>query len=404
MKNAVMYGAGNIGRGFIGALFARSGYRVTFIDIDTALVDRLADQGRYPLRIIADAGSSDIEIKNVTAINGRDQELVARTIAGADIMATAVGVNVLKFIAPNIAAGIRRRFSLTDIPLNIIICENLIDADKLLAELINAELNPAEINLFARKIGLVEASIGRMVPVQTPQMQQGEPLRVCVEPYSYLPVDKDAFKGEIPEIANMVPFSPFSFYIKRKLYIHNLGHAICAYFGDYSNREFIYEAIGDCAVLQLVENAMLESAVALARQYEVPFADLLAHIHDLLFRFTNTALRDTCQRVGADPRRKLSAQDRLIGAATNCLNQKIQPVYIAAGIAAAVLRLLREESRDITEQNAQNVLTEISGLTEDNPLPQLVLPFFSLLKNGASISEIRRLAAKTKAETQQNII
>ena len=41
MKQAVMYGAGNIGRGFIGQLFFESGYETTFIDVNMQIIDRL---------------------------------------------------------------------------------------------------------------------------------------------------------------------------------------------------------------------------------------------------------------------------------------------------------------------------------------------------------------------------
>ena len=33
MKTAVMYGAGNVGRGFLGQLLSESGYEVIFVDI-----------------------------------------------------------------------------------------------------------------------------------------------------------------------------------------------------------------------------------------------------------------------------------------------------------------------------------------------------------------------------------
>ena len=148
-------------------------------------------------------------------------------------MATAVGARILKFIIGNIVAGLRKRWARTDKPLNIIICENLMDAEPDRRE--DAQGAPhrrEECKLFDERVGLVEASIGRMVPVQTDEMKDGDPMRVCVERYGFLPTDKAAFKGEIPDIKNMVPFAPFDFYIKRKLYIHNMGHATCAYLGD----------------------------------------------------------------------------------------------------------------------------------------------------------------------------
>ena len=230
------------------------------------LIDALNREKKYPVRIVSNEGFEDIEVEHISAVNGNHTGAAAEAIAEADIMATAVGVNILKYIVPNLAAGIRSRMEKGGGPLNIIICENLIDADKLLAKLIKAELTETEQLWFDKNIGLAEASIGRMVPVQTEEMKAGNPLRICVEPYDFLPVDKAAFKGEMPKIKNMVPFEPFDFYIKRKLYVHNMGHAVCAYLGLYTHRDYIFEAIDDADIQSIVQNAMLESAIALTRK------------------------------------------------------------------------------------------------------------------------------------------
>ena len=217
---AVMYGGGNIGRGFIGATLSQSGYEVTFIDVAEPVVRALQEKHCYPVRYVSSEGYEDVLIENVTAVNGNDTEAAAEAIAACDIMATAVGARILKFIVPNIVAGLRRRWSRTEAPLNIIICENLNDANKILEGMLKEQLSEEEKKLFDARVGLVEASIGRMVPVQTEEMKDGDPMRVCVERYGFLPVDKAAFKGAVPEIKNMVPFEPFDFFIKRKLYSH----------------------------------------------------------------------------------------------------------------------------------------------------------------------------------------
>lgn len=401
---AVMYGAGNIGRGFIGALFSQSGYDVTFIDVAKPVVDALLKRGSYPVRILTADGYEDFLIDRVSAVDGGNADAVARAIAGADVMATAVGANILKFIAPNIAAGLRMRFQTTEAPLNILICENLMDADKVLESLIKADLAPDERKLFDERVGLVEASIGRMVPVQTAQMQDGDPLRVCTERYGYLPVDRDAFRGGIPPVRNLVPYSPFDFYIRRKLYIHNMGHALCAYLGLYQGKEFIYEAVDDADVYGIVLNAMMESAEVLSENYAIPLADILRHIQDLLMRFTNQALRDTCERVGKDPVRKLSKKDRLIGPAELCIRQGRTPAYICVGIAGAIYAYLGQTGREQTPERATAALSELSGIEKSDPLYANILAFYNRFAEGEPVALIRRAAQKMKAADNVEVV
>lgn len=401
---AVMYGGGNIGRGFIGMLFSQSGYDVTFIDVADSVVDGLNEKKRYPIRFVSTYGKEDIFVEPVSAVHGSNLELTAQVIAEADIMATAVGARILKFIAPNIANGIRRRMQAGGKPLDIIICENLMDADKLLRSLLQEQLTKEENIWFEKNVGLVEASIGRMVPVQTEKMKEGEPLRVCVERYGFLPVDKAAFKGEIPKIKDMIPYEPFGFYIERKLYVHNMGHAVCAYLGNYLGKEYIYQAIEDSDVQYIVENAMLESARAVAAEYNEDLQAILLHAQDLLMRFTNEALGDTCARVGGDPARKLSVKDRLIGASGLCLRQGIYPAYIFLGAGGAIYQYLEENGEEQGIEQAMEVLEKLSSLEKTSEQAKGILEFYEMFLKRESVKEMKRKAQLLEAERLKGIV
>ena len=405
MKKAVMYGGGNIGRGFIGALLSKAGYAVTFIDVAEPVVNELKERHCYPVRYVSGDRKTDVLVENVTAVNGNDAEEAAKAIAECDIMATAVGARILKFIVPNIVKGLRLRWENGGGPLNIIICENLMDANKVLEGMLKEQLTEEECRKFDESVGLVEASIGRMVPVQTDEMKDGEPLRVCVEEYGFLPVDKAAFKGDIPQIENMVPFEPFDFYIKRKLYIHNMGHATCAYLGDLKGLTYIYEAIAVPEIRIIVQNAMLESALALSRKYQVDLGDIQLHITDLLGRFTNAALKDTCQRVGGDPARKLAAADRLVGSSLTALDQGFVPVYISVGTAAALYRFIKESDRpQQSEERAVEVLKTVSGMDETSALAKLILSYYRMILEGADAAALLKAADENKKQALGKII
>jgi len=336
MRTAVMYGAGNVGRGFVGKLLAEAGYEVVFVDVNDVLVARLEADRSYPVRIVSSAQAREVLVRNVRAVHGRDAERVAAEVARADLMATAVGVNALPSIAGPVALGLRRRWAGNLRPLDILVCENLLDAGGHLRRLIEEQLDDGERAWVDARVGFVEASIGRMVPVMTSEMQEGNPLRIWVEEHEELPVDREGFRGEVPAIRGLVPFSPFSVYVHRKLFIHNMGHALTAYLGQPKGYRFVWEAVADPEVLGRCRAAMAESARALSLEHGVELAWLQAHVEDLIARFGNRRLGDTLDRVGRDLDRKLRPGDRLIGALQACLRNGVEPWNICAGIAAAL--------------------------------------------------------------------
>jgi mannitol-1-phosphate 5-dehydrogenase len=258
--------------------------------------------------------------------------------------------------------------------LNIIICENLIDADKYLRKLIENEMGIEYKEVLDKNLGLVEASIGRMVPIMTDEMREGNILRVWVEPYSKLPVDSNAFIGKIPKLNGLVPFTPFGFYIKRKLYIHNMGHAISAYLGWQKGYKYIYQSIEDNEIRSLVESAMKESANALSNQYGIPIEEIYSNVNDLLRRFGNKALGDTVARVGYDPIRKLGMNDRLVGAAKYCIEQRIEPTNIIIGIISGLKynndndNAANDLQDLIKDKGLNECLIKICGLFQDTNL------------------------------------
>jgi len=390
MKTAVMYGAGNIGRGFIGKVLSEAGYHVIFVDVITSLVDRLNLDHAYPVRLVSNEETREVIVSNVSAVSGFDTQAVSQAIAEADIMATAVGVNVLPKIIPNLAAGIQLRAG-SGRPLDILICENLMDADKFLRGLLEQSVNAGARAFLDSKVGLVEASIGRMVPVMTDEMRGDNPLRVWVEPYEELPVDKDAFRGNIPPIKTLVPFSPFGFYIRRKLFIHNMGHALCAYLGWMKGYSLISEAAADPEILGMAEAAMLDVSAALHQDYGIPKDEIDANVYDLLCRFANKELRDSVPRVGKDPIRKLKPNDRLTGAALYCMEQGIDPAHIIPAIAAAFHfdpegdDAVMEIQRYISEHGIQSAVRHYCN-TDDSLTSRIIEAhsFLGVCKNGAN--------------------
>lgn len=434
MKVAVMYGAGSIGRGFMGELFDRSGYETVFIDQNESLIDRLNQAGSYPLCFVSNTGRREIRVGHVRGICGSDAEKIAGAIAQADLMATSVGKGALPKIAPFIAEGIRRRWRAgRQQPLDIIVCENMIHANRYLRELLSKELQRLSANeavpasggeepaegaegsltaYFEQYIGTVETCIGRNVPVMTPELCGDDPLRVRAEEYHLLPVDETTFKGPLPQLAGLEPEPSFEYYIREKLFMYNMAHAVTGYLGMIRGIALLWEAIEEPDIRYVVNKAFTEISRAMAREFDKPLDSLLSYCDSLLVRFHNRLLNIQVPRLAQDPLRKLSPDDRLVGAARLCEKHGVFPAYMAVGIAAgyyscaagcaagcAVLAegndpealALREMIR---QKGIDAVITEVSGIRPEEPLFAFVRSIYDRMQAGVSLREIIVSAAE----------
>ena len=166
MKQAVHFGAGNIGRGFIGQLLAASGYEITFVDVNAELVDDINRLGAYNIEIVGDQPER-IHVEGVRAINSATNlEDLLEAIAGADIITTAIGPNILKFIAPNIAKGLVHRLEKNPQPLNVIACENMVGGSTVLKNFVYEALPEEAKAKVDELIGFPDAAVDRIVPIQ----------------------------------------------------------------------------------------------------------------------------------------------------------------------------------------------------------------------------------------------
>lgn len=338
-KKIVVIGAGKIGRSFIGQVFSRSDYEVVFVDINKALIDMINREKAYRV-IVKDHDKEEVLlIEHIKGVALEDVVSTTAELKDAGIVSLSVGQQGLQAAIPIIArALLARRKDYGDLPLDIIIAENMRNADIFIGEELKRYL-PDDYPLH-ELVGLVETSIGKMVPIMTREDIREDPLQVFAEPYNSLIVAKNSFLNPIPDIPFLAPKENIKAWVDRKLFIHNLGHATAAYLGYQAHPDALYisEVLDDKKLLMDVRQTMLQAADILQALYPDEFTQkqLEEHIDDLLYRFRNRSLGDTLFRVGCDLQRKLGPEDRLAAPLRAALKLKKPYYLILNAIEAAI--------------------------------------------------------------------
>ncbi len=366
---ALHFGAGNIGRGFIGKLLADAGIELTFADVNQAVLDALNARHSYQVHVVGEQEQVDT-VSNVNAVSSIGDEVID-LIAEVDLITTAVGPVVLERIAPAIAKGlVKRRAADNERPLNIIACENMVRGTSQLKDHVLKALSDDDKAWTQANVGFVDSAVDRIVPPSA--SADSDPLAVTVETFSEWIVDKTQFKGPLPAIPGMEPTDNLMAFVERKLFTLNTGHAITAWLGQQAGHRTIRDAILDNNVRAVVQSAMEESGAVLIRRYGFDAAKHAAYIQKILSRFENPYLKDDVERVGRQPLRKLSAGDRLIKPLLGTLEYGLPHASLVKGIAAGLHYHSPEDPQAqelaqlLAEKGPRETLAQISGLDADS--------------------------------------
>ena len=362
---ALHFGAGNIGRGFIGKLLADSGVQVIFADVNDTVIDLLKSQGGYNVKIVGDSVNTVETVSNVSAINSKDENALIALFNEVDLVTTAVGPNVLKIISATIAKGLTARFAAgNNKPLNIIACENMVRGTTFLKEQVFAHLSPEWQTKAEQYVGFVDSAVDRIVPpVQT---DEKDPLLVTVEEFSEWIVDQTQFKGDIPKINGMELTDNLMAFVERKLFTLNTGHAVTAYYGKLKGYRFVKESIEDENVKAFVKAVMQESGAVLIKRYGFDSQAHAAYIEKILKRFANPYLVDDVDRVGREPLRKLSYNDRLIKPLRGTLEYGLpnDNLIRAVAVALSYRNANDPQALELTQALQQDVEAAVRKYTE----------------------------------------
>lgn len=372
---AVHFGAGNIGRGFIGEVLSNNGFHINFVDINETIIDALKDRKEYDIEYASEERER-IHIENVDGINNaKDPDAVIKAIAQSDIVTTAIGPNVLPFIAELIAKGIQERQA-NDIQeaIDIIACENMIGGSDFLREKVEAYLTEDNTAYVEEYVGFPNAAVDRIVPDQ----KHEDPLFVSVEPFKEWVVDSTMSRAKHIQLDGVLYVDDLEPYIERKLFSVNTGHATVAYSGAYYGYKTIDEAISDKRVLNLLKSVLSETSALLVDKWGFDAAEHAKYADKIVSRFENPHISDYVTRVARTPIRKLGTNERFIRPIREASERGLDYKSLVE-VVGMIFRYDNPEDEEsvrlqamLKDQSVEEVAKEVTELTDEVILKSIV--------------------------------
>lgn len=384
----LIIGAGATGRGQIGQLAWESGWHLVFLDRDRALIEALRAAGRYTVRLFQMNGAHrDVTIRDFETVHTSETDAAAAAVACADLVVTSVIATNLSQVAPVLAAGLQRRAAAKAALVNVIAAENMERSSSVLRELVLEALpnwTPARLEPVAR---FPDSMIARVVPIPT------DPLLIPTLEYSEWTVDRTVYSGPPPRIQSLELVSNQSARLQRKLFMHNTGHATCAYWARLRGCRYVHEGGTDPAILREVDAAVSESGAAVAAEHGFPRQEILAYQQVLLDAVRCSVFADSLDRVCREPLRKLGPRERFLGPIGLCVRHNLPITHLCRAVAV-VLRTSGRSDPQYADMQAQlrragpeSVLREACGLTAAHPAWDRILAEYERLGRSAAAED-----------------
>ncbi|MEJ7829753.1 MAG: hypothetical protein WKF91_16205 [Segetibacter sp.] len=370
-RTALIFGAGKTGRGFAAHLAFIGGYEIVLIDKNRQLVSDLKKTNQYDIEIL-DNKEKSCTI-NISGVYHIDDVSWHNEFVNTPLAFTSVFGNNLEELSTDLALALQKRYTINyNQLLTIITCENLTNAACFLKKMVLKSLDEEEEKWLSEKVGFSESIIFRTC------LEAGigqSPLTIRAQDFFELPCDSDAIKEKL-HVHGLKPLKNFSNQLRRKIYTYNCINAVITYLGAKKGYTHLHEAGNDVEILAIARKAANETCLAQVAEFGFDPKEQEEWMNAAFAKFADKNIPDPIERNGADPDRKLSRDDRLIGPALLALKHAIYPEGLLAGIMvcfdyrdpkknSAIANVIRNKGADF-------VLQEVCGLSFDEELFMLI--------------------------------
>ncbi len=381
-RPVIIWGAGRIGRGFLAEVFSQPGYSLTFVDMVRPLIEQLRAADGYTIWKATNEGMASVRIESYDALHIDDgSEIMEKMLLPHPIVSAAVQASMLDSLADMLSPYIRARANGTpDDPMDIVLSVNSMMPDQAFFAALERVFAGEEnvLSYVHHKVGLSVTVVMRIVPQTPKEYLEKDPLAVFTNGFPELVADKKGFKGPLPSLPMLRLTDHIEAEEVRKIYTLNMVHATGAYLGMPRRFTYIKEAAADPALGPMLRSALQEAAVGLSGEYGFSKEDMEKWTVRMMSLIENSYMWDDLLRLGADSLRKLGPDDRLVGSAKLSIKHGGTPATIAKAIRMGFLYENSDEGtqrvrRVYQEKGLEGALTEICGLSPDEPLYQMVL-------------------------------
>lgn len=374
------FGAGNIGRGFIAELLNKSGYKITFVDINKEVVDNLKNRENYNIKIL-DNSVEIIEINNFDALNiSEEKELITQKINEVNLITTSIGPNILPIIANDIANGLKEKVKSQNTKfLDIIACENMIEGSSFLKKEIYKNLSEDEQKFVDKYVSFPNSAVDRIVPSQ----KHDDVLLVEVEKFYEWVIEKEKIKEpnnkNIFGVTYVDDLTPF---IERKLFTVNTGHASLSYLANYKNLTLVSEAAENSEIKEHLNKVLEETSNLLIKKWNFKDEDMKKYREKTIKRFENKLIIDNVNRICRTPIRKLGYNERFIKPIRECKENLLSYENLAK-TCAYILKFKDENDTQAVEMNKilqeKEITTAIAKITEikDSEIINKIIKYYN---------------------------
>lgn len=351
MKN-IHFGAGNIGRGFIGQVLNESGYNITFIDINELIVTTLNQVESY--KVIINDNKTEKIVNNFSALNSlSDTNKIIENINKADLITTSIGVSVLPSIAKTIAVALKIKVKDNNTqPMDIMACENIINATELLKTEIFKHLDNEEKKFINQYVGFVNVLVDRTVLIK----KNFDPLLVEVENYYEWTINQTQIKSQINnQIKNANYTNNLYRYIQRQLLITSIGYEASSYLAAYNQEKDIFNDLKNDKTKNQLLAVLEETKNLLLTKHEFKQEEIIPYQEMIIDRLKNNEIKEDINKLCRLPINKLANDQILITAITDCYKQNLEYNNLAR-IYAYILKY--NNDRDLGAEQLQKMINK----------------------------------------------